>query len=136
MALTALQQIRIELGDTDCNLPILSDTEYEYFYQKNDNSVRRAALDAAKTILFKLSMRGDSDVDIFSIRGSRAAEAYRQALLLYIKNPDLNEVLSNVQAYFGGVSKSDMQANDANPDNVTVPTSKSTAPPAGYFDIN
>lgn len=135
MALTAVEQIRIELGDTDVGLPIMSDDEYLYFYEKNDSSVRRASLDAAKTILFKLAMKGDSDVDIFSIRGSKAAEAYRNALLLYIKNPDLNSVLSNVQAYFGGVSKSDMLANDANPDNNTVPTSESLALPPGYFNL-
>lgn len=133
MALTSVEQIRIELGDTDTGLPIMSDDEYLYFFEKNDGSVRRAALDAAKTILFKLAMKGDADVDIFSIRGSKAAEAYRNALLLYIKNPDLNSVLSNVQAYFGGVSKSDMIANDANSDNFTVPTSTPIAHPPGYF---
>lgn len=122
MALTNIQKVRYEIGDTDPSLPILNDAEYEYFLEKNANSVGRSALDAAKTILFKLSQRGEESVDIFSIKGNKAAEQYRLALQMYLKDPNLNPVLNNVKAYFGGVSKSDMQANDANADNNLVPT--------------
>lgn len=136
MALTNLQKIRYELGDVDPGFPIMSDSEYEYFLEKNNDQVRRASLDAAKTILFKLSMTAsDSTVDIFSLKGSKAAEAYRQALVMYIKNPDLNEVLQNVKAYFGGVSKTDMEANDANIDNNTVPTVNQSSYPTDYFSV-
>lgn len=136
MALTNLQKIRYELGDVDPGFPIMSDSEYEYFLEKNNDQVRRASLDAAKTILFKLSMTAsDSTVDIFSLKGSKAAESYRQALVMYIKNPDLNEVLQNVKAYFGGVSKTDMEANDANIDNNTVPTVNQSSYPTDYFSV-
>jgi hypothetical protein len=135
MPLTTLQQIRYELGDVDEALPIMTDTEYEYFLEKNNGSVRRASLDAAKTILFKLSMREDGTVDIFSLKGSKAAEAYRLALQLYIKNPDFNAVLQNVQGYFGGVSKSEMSKNNGNSDNNVVPSTNPTPSPRGYFDV-
>lgn len=117
MSLTNLQKIRYELADTDVSFPMLTDTEYEYFLDKNNNSVPRAAMDAAKTILLKMSMRSDQTVDIFSIRGTAAAKQYMQALQMYIKNPDLNSLFNTVQGYVSGVSKDDMLQNDANDDN-------------------
>lgn len=137
MALTLIQQVRLEIADNDLSLPILSDEEYEYFLEKNSNSVRRASLDAAKTILFKLSQVSSSKVDIFEIRGSDAAKAYIQALKLYIKSPDLNSMLTSAKGYVAGVSKEDMDANDLTLDNNIVSTPLSyTTFPTSYFDIN
>ena len=121
-----IQALRYELGDTSPEWPIMSDEEYQYFLSKNDYVVRRAAMDAAKSIMFKLSMRDDSSTDIFSIKGSAAAKNYIQALLMFIKNPDLNSLYNNVQGYAGGISKADMQANDSNLDNniVNQPTAE------------
>ena len=132
-----IQALRIELGDTDMTLPIMSDQEYRYFLEKNNRSVRRAAMDAAKSIIFKLSMRTDETVDIFSIKGSKAAAQYMQALNMYIKNPDLNPVLQNAMPYAGGVSLSDMQANDANLDNnvVVPPTQSADKLPTNFFNV-
>jgi hypothetical protein len=83
-------------------------------------------MDAAKSIMFKLSMRDDSSVDLFSIKGSAAARNYMQALMMYIKNPDLNSLYDKVQGYASGISKADMIANDSNADNniVNQPTSE------------
>ena len=115
-----IHAIRIELGDTSNEWPIMSDDEYNYFLSKHDWSIRRASMDAAKSIMLKLSMRTDETVDIFSIKGSSAAKNYMQALQMYIKNPDLNAMYDKVQGYAGGISKSDMQANDSNLDNNIV----------------
>jgi len=133
MPLTSIEKIRYELGDTDASFPLLSNDEYEYFLEKHYNSIPKATLDAAKTILFKLSMRGDSTVDIFSLKGSKAAIEYRMALQLFIKDSSLNPVMQNVRSYFGGVSKSDMLANDSAPDNNLLPFSEapSTSSPFG-----
>lgn len=121
MALTLIQQIRTEVSDTDTSFPILDDGTYQYFLDKNSNSIPRSALDAARAILFKLSINStDSTVDIFSIKGSKAAAAYREALILYIKDPTLNPLYNNVGGYVGGVSKADMLANDATLDNNIV----------------
>ena len=121
-----IQALRYELGDVSPEWPIMSDEEYQYFLSKNDYVVRRAAMDAAKSIMFKLSMRDDSSVDLFSIKGSAAAKNYIQALLMFIKNPDLNSLYDKVQGYAGGISKQDMQANDSNLDNniVNQPTAE------------
>lgn len=131
MALTALQQIRYELGDVDPAFPLMTDTEYEYFLEKNDQNVRRATMDSARVILMKLSLRTDQTIDIFSIKGSKAAEQYRMALELFLRSPDLNPVLNNVKGWVGGVSKSEMQANDENPDNNVIPTVFQSSTPNG-----
>ncbi len=132
-----VQSIRYELGDTDVNFPIMSDAEYTYFLTKNDNSVRRASLDAAKSIMLKLSMRTDETVDLFSIKGAAAAKNYIAALQAYVKNPELNQSLQVLQGYAGGISKADMLANDANSDNniVVSPTQNNTGLPTLSFNI-
>lgn len=110
-------KVRIELADTDVSFPMLSDSEYTYFIDKNNGSITRSAMDAAKTILLKMSMRSDQTVDLFSIRGTAAAKQYMQALQMYIKNPDLNSLFNTIQGYVSGVSKEDMLQNDATDDN-------------------
>lgn len=122
MAFTDIQKVRIEIADTDITFPILSDDEYEYFLEKNNNSIRTAAIDAARIVLMKLSITSnDETVDIFSIKGSKAAEQYREALKLYLKNPDLNPLLSSAMPYAGGLSRADMEANNNASDTVTAP---------------
>lgn len=123
MALTLIQEVRLSVGDVDPALPILSDEEYDYFLEKNYSSVRRASLDAARTILFKLSISAtDETVDILSIKGSKAASAYKEALQLYLRSPDLNPVYTSVSGYAGGISKTDYQANILDSDNKAVIT--------------
>ena len=110
--------VRREVGDTDTVFPILTDVDYEYFLTKNNESVRNASMDAARAILLQLAIRStDRTVDALSIKNSKAAEAYRQALILYLRSPDLNGLYKTVNPYGSGISKSDMQTNDSNPDN-------------------
>ena len=119
MALTDIQKLRLEVGDVDVSFPILDDTSYEYFLEKHSNNLNRAGLDAARAILFQLSTRNSETVDVFSVKNT-SAESYRQALLLYIKDPNLNPLYKNLKGYVGGVSISDMEANVANTDNNIV----------------
>lgn len=135
--LTPIQQVRVAVADLDPTMPLLDDATYDYFLVKNNGSVNRASLDAAKTILFQLSMRGDETVDIFSIKGGKAAEQYRLALQLFIRDPNLNPVLTAGGGYAGGISKSDMQANIDNSDNNAVITanSKECSIPTNPFEV-
>ena len=119
MALTDIQKLRVEVGDTDVSFPILDDTSYEYFLEKHSNNLNRAGLDAARAILFQLSTRNSETVDVFSVKNT-SAESYRQALLLYIKDPNLNPLYKNLKGYVGGVSISNMEANNADLDNNIV----------------
>ena len=120
MPLSTIEQVRLLVQDNSPGLYLISDEEIYFLLQRNNNNVDRAAIEAAKIILMNLSIRGDQSVDIFSIKGSKAAEQYRLALTLFIKDPNLNSLLKNVQGYAGGVSKSDMIANNANLDNQTI----------------
>ena len=120
MAYTLIQQVKLEVADLDQAFPLLSDADYDYLLLKHNNSVVRAAVDAARIILLLLSQRTDETVDVFSVRGSKAAEQYRLALELYIKNPQLNPLYNNLKGYVGGVSISDMAENNANLDNNIV----------------
>lgn len=112
---------RTEVGDVVIELPILADSEYTYFLEKNSENIRRASLDAAKTILLKLSLNSKSStVDVLSVNTTMVAGDYRKALQLYIKSPELNGMYSTVTAWAGGISKSDMQSNIDNLDNNAV----------------
>ena len=112
---------RTEVGDVVIELPILADSEYTYFLTKNSENIRRASLDAAKTILLKLSLNSKSStVDVLSVNTTMVAGDYRKALQLYIKSPELNGMYSTVTAWAGGISKSDMQANIDNLDNNAI----------------
>ena len=113
-----IQKIRYELQDNTPGLYILDDSTLTYFLEKHSESISRATLDAARAMLFQLSQNATSEqVDVFSIKGSQASIEFRQALELYIKNPYLNPLSSNLKGWIGGVSKSEMTLNDANHDN-------------------
>ena len=125
MALTPIQEVRLTVQDNTPGLYIISDDEIQYFLDKNNSNVVRASLDAAKVILLNLSMRGDSTVDILSLRGSKVAEQYRLALQLFLRDPYLNPILANLNIYAGNISKEDYDNNLLNEDNISVvnPTS-------------
>ena len=119
MALTDVQKLRIEVQDTSVEFPLLSDEEYQYILDKNNLSIRKASLDAARMILFKLSIESvDDTVSVFSIKGSQAAKAYMEALKLFINNQALNPLVLDGTVYAGGISKTDYAANAANSDNI------------------
>jgi len=115
--MATISDVKMELGDTDVNFPILSDDEYTYFLTKNSSNLARTSMDCARAILMKLSMRSEDTIDIFSMKSAKTANQYMLALQLYIKDPNLNPLMQNLQGYAGGVSISDMQANDSNSDN-------------------
>lgn len=134
--MATISDIRMELADTSVEFPILSDAEYQYFLTKNSDNLARTAVDCARAILMKLSMRSDSSTDIFSMKHSSASRSYIEALKLYLTNPSLNPINQNTQIYFGGTSLSDMSANDYNTDNniVLQPTASGSNLPTNFFD--
>jgi len=135
MALTPIQIVRLNVQDNNVGFYFLSDDEIEYLLTKYDDNLDQASIEAARIILMQLSVRGDNTVDIFSIKGSKAAESYRLALQMYLRDPMLNPILKNTGAYFGNVSVSDMQANDADLDNNTIKSPSKANPYSidGFF---
>ena len=114
--LSDIEKIRVEIGDTEVGFPLLNDATYEYYLTKHNDNIARASIDAAKAILFQLSTRNSETVDVFSVKNT-SAESYRQALMLFIKDPNLNPLYQNLQGWVGGVSKSEMAKNNASLDN-------------------
>ena len=117
--LTEIEKVRLAVADTDPAIPFLDDETYQYFLDKNNTSIFLASLDAAKTILFILSQRStNKTVDVLSISGgAKAAEQYRLALQLFLRDPYLNPIIRDAQIWIGNVSKEEMQANNSNLDN-------------------
>lgn len=115
-----IMQVRYEIGDTDVSLPMVTDAEYTYYLTKHSESITRAAMDVAKALLFRLSMKSDYTIDVLSVKGSKAAQAYKEALQLYVKNPDLNGLLRTVSGYIGNTSKVDILSNNNTLDNQAV----------------
>ena len=114
MALTPIQQVKLQVGDMDINFPLLSDDSYNYFLEKNSNNITRASLDAARSILLILAQRTSETVDIFTVSGGhKSAMEYRLALQLFLKSPELNPVMNSAIIYAGGISKSDMSTNNS-----------------------
>lgn len=138
MALSLIQQVRLLIQDNNVSFPFLSDDEITYFLEKNSNNVNRSALDCAKVVLLQLSMRSTSEtVDLFSISGGhRAAEQYRMALELFLRNPSLNPIYQGLNGYASGISVTDIQANIDNADNNAVITPLAEVAPSGtYFEL-
>lgn len=116
-----IMHVRYEVQDITPGLYILDDSTIEYFLQKHQGNVPRASLEAARAILFRLAQDSSTEVvDIFTLRSGTSASEFRQALELYIKNPYLNPLSSNLKGWIGGVSKSEMELNDSNLDNNIV----------------
>lgn len=135
---TNIEKLRMEVADTDITFPILPDETYEYLLEKHYNSIGRASIDAARIILMHLSQRSDQTVDIFSLKGSKAAESYRQALMLYIKDPNNNPVLQNVQGWVGGVFIDQMLEINDDPNNNIIEQPSGNEPSSGpknFFEV-
>lgn len=121
MALTDTQKLKLEIGLTGDAADLLTAEEIAYFLEKNNNSIRKAALDAAKTVLFMLSQqvheRSGTELEIW---GHTWFENYMKTLKLYISDPNYSIALEQAKAYAGGISVSDIAANVSNPDNLVV----------------
>ena len=120
MALSLNQQVRLLCQDNTPGLYIISDDEIDFLLERNNNNVDKAVYEALQIMLRYLAQRGDESIDIFSIRGAKAAEQMRLAIELYLKDPANNPLYKNLKGYVGGVSISDMDANNANLDNNIV----------------
>lgn len=121
MALTDIEKLKLEIGLIGEASDILSDEELTYFLEKNNNSIRKAGLDAAKTVLFVLSQliheRSGSELEIW---GHTWFENYMKTLKLYLSDPNYSIALNNAKAYAGGISIEDIRKNIDTPDNLVV----------------
>lgn len=115
VSLSPIEEVKVMVGDIG-QTPILTDDTYQYFLDKYSGSVKRASVDAAKTIMYFLTRmptrERTGDIEVWN----NWSRDYMAALKLFLKDAALNSF--NPIAYAGGVSKRDMFSNDANSDNV------------------
>ena len=120
MALTDIEKIKLEIGLVSQAADLLSDTELQYFLDKNYGSVKKASIDAAKTLLFILSQFTHEKNDILEIWGHTWFENYMKTLQLYINNPAYSLAIDSAKAYAGGISITDIRNNIDNSDNYVL----------------
>lgn len=116
-ATSATDRVRLLVGDIWDDYEILQDSDYQFWLDKYDGNETRSALDAARSILFKLARLTRERTGDIEVYGSEWFKDYRAALQDMLKNPDLSINIS--MPYAGGISKADMVANDQDCDNVT-----------------
>lgn len=113
---SATDRVRLIVGDTMVEIEYLSDEVYQFLLDKHQNNETSAALEAARYILgslAKFSRQRTGDIEVY---GAEMFKNYKDFLLELIRNPQM--LLSRAQVYAGGISKTDMIANDSNPDNI------------------
>ena len=120
MSLTDIQKLKLDVGLIGEASDILSDEELTYFLDKNNNSIRKAGLDVAKTVLFILSTRVHEKIEMLEIWGHTWFENYMKTLQMYINDPNYSIALESAKAYAGGISVSDIRNNINNPDNLAL----------------
>ena len=115
-----IDRIRLTVGDTDELNEYISDQWYTHFITVNNSNETRAAIDAAKAILVRFTSNTREKVDQVEVYGNELFPNYLAWLKDFIENPALSG-LKSPSPYAGGVSISDMAANNSNSDNNTIP---------------
>ncbi len=135
--------VRLYINDVDPATPFLSDPEIDYFLALKDNDIIQAAVAAARVILFKLSNYVRAKNDLMETFDNQQWQQYKDTLEMFIKANDAESpdrsvaiALTKANGYAGGISISDMQANNDNADNnipIQVFVFDRFQPRTGYF---
>lgn len=109
-------QIRLFVGDIWTDIEYLSDSEYQYFLQKNNGSIQASIMDAARCILMKVSRFTRERTGDIEVYGAEFFKNYLAALNKILTDPFLG--LGGLVPWAGGISYEDMRKNNENLDNV------------------
>lgn len=122
MALTPIEQIRVLVGDTESSpfYPQLSDDQIQGLLDLSNNNIFAAARLAAISISMAIAgySKEERTGDITVINDY--ARNYLRALDYLINSP-ISLIPSGLIPWAGGISKSEVCANDRNPDTVQSP---------------
>lgn len=112
-----IDRVRIKIGDIDPYNPLVEDIWYTYYLDEYDQNENKTALEVAKNVLARYSSYAREREGQVEIYGSEVFDNYLKWLKYTISNPDFGFLGAPVP-YAGGISVSDMVANNRNPDNV------------------
>lgn len=113
-ATSAIDRLRISVGDIDTTLVFLDDATYQYYLDKNSGNEKRTARELMPIILFSLAKMRRERAYMCEVYGADTFNNYMQAIKLALANPAIYDV--EFTPYAGGISRSDMQANSDDTD--------------------
>ena len=117
----AVDRVRLKVGDTN-ELQIFPDTLYQSVLDKNNADEAATALEMAQYILGYISQHGFRERSgAYEVYGREWLQSYMDFLKTFLLSSGTAAAL-NAKIYAGGISISDMEQNDLNPDNNIVPT--------------
>lgn len=122
MALTSVEQVRLLIGDipTSPFYQLFDDESIQFFLDQNNGNVQLAARMAAISASFQLagwsSRERTGDIEVWS----NLSTQYLKALENLINNP-ISSIPNGMMPWAGGISWSDICANNNDPDNVRSP---------------
>lgn len=112
--LNIIDRIRLLIGDTDPDFPLISSQWYQY-YLNLGYSENAVALEIAKKILAQYVHSSAREMEgMVQVYGKERFDSY----LAWLKDLVANGLMSPPIPYAGGISHSDMLENDQNLDNV------------------
>jgi hypothetical protein len=124
MALTDLEKVRLLIGDTLTSpfYPLFSDNEIQAFLDMNGGNVnlatRMAAIAASMQLAGWNTRERTGDLDVWNTLST----SYLKALDNVISTAAIAISLPNgLRPYASGISWADVNANNANPDNIRSP---------------
>lgn len=110
-----IDEVRLLVGDTSRTSELLSNVEYQYFLDDENDNVRRAAARAAEALEAKFSGEADSkQVGPLKISLENKAGRYRELA----SSMWSSATGATVAPFAGGISRSDKAAREANGDRV------------------
>lgn len=112
--LDPIDRIRLKIGDTDPDFPLISSQWYQY-YLNMGYSENLVALEIARKILAQYVHSSAREMEgLVQIYGKEKFDSY----LAWLKDLVNSGITSPPVPYAGGISKQDMFDNDSNLDNV------------------
>jgi len=116
-ATSAIDRLRLSLGDTSTSFTILDDATYSYYLTKNNNNEKRTARELMPIALMQLTQMRRERAYQVEVYGADAFNNYMQALKLAINNPAIYDV--EFTPYAGGISRSDMASHNNDTDSLS-----------------
>lgn len=116
-ATSAVDRVRLSVGDIDTTLVFLDDATYQYYLDKNNGNEKRTARELMPIILLSLAKMRRERAYMVEVYGADTFNNYMQALKLALSNPAIYDV--EFTPYAGGISRSDMEANMLDDDTPT-----------------
>jgi len=120
MALTLIDQVRLEIGLVGAAYTIFSDEEISHYLLQNNNNVKRTGKELAVKVCFILSQYVHTKADVLEEWGHDWFNNYYKSLQMYLNNPNYSFALDSARPYAGGISVTDILENVNNSDNFVV----------------